>query len=127
LRRGIREVQGSRPALAVTGFRSPDHPGPPDRAVFAGWGGHPMTRSPDWVSNPTLRRNQKREGWATRPTLLMTRLVQLFALRAMKSNPHRAVFIRIAVLGDREPLVVLGNSRTLGAWVHNRLHRSPFL
>ena len=29
---------------AARGF---DHPGPPDRAVFAGWGGHPISRSPD--------------------------------------------------------------------------------
>jgi hypothetical protein len=28
-------------------LRSPDHPGSPDRAVFVGWGGHQISRSPD--------------------------------------------------------------------------------
>src|SRR5262249_22224569 len=31
----------------VSGFRSPGHQGSPDRAVFAGWGNHQITGSPD--------------------------------------------------------------------------------
>jgi hypothetical protein len=47
----------------------------------------------------------------------------LFALWFLKRNVHRTVSVRIAVLGDVDPLVIVGNTRTLRAWVYRQLGR----
>jgi N-methylhydantoinase B len=45
--RGAKSTGAKLEHLRKPKFRSPDHPGSPDRPVLAGWGGHPITRSPD--------------------------------------------------------------------------------
>ena len=45
-------------------------------------------------------------------------LFQFFALRPLKGDMNRAVLVRIAVLGYFGPLVIVGNTRTLAAWVY---------
>jgi hypothetical protein len=51
-------------------------------------------------------------------------------LHSARLNPdsRRAVLVLIAVHPDRCPLVLVGNTRTLTAWIHNEIYRRlPFV